>query len=90
VEAIVRVRVPEVGEVLTDQVARAVARLRDLPLVKLPGVAEAIDWVRALHALGVTRLDATQAGRTLGAVLKNDEDRELVLGRGLESVVGGR
>jgi MoxR-like ATPase len=89
VEAIIRVRVPEVGDVLTDQVARALARLRDLALLKPPGVAEAIDWARALHALGVTTLDPGQAGRTLGAVLKNDEDRELVLGGALEAVVGG-
>ncbi|MDD7937239.1 MoxR family ATPase [Actinomycetospora lutea] len=89
VEAIIRVRVPEVGDVLVDQVARALGRLREAPLLKPPGVAEAIDWVRALHALGVTRLDVAQARRTLGAVLKHDEDRELVGAAGLEQVVGG-
>lgn len=90
VEAILRVRVPGVGDVLADQVARAVTRLREPELLKPPGVAEAIDWVRALQALGIERLDADAARRTLGAVVKHDEDRELVLGAGLESVVGGR
>ncbi|MFC5138572.1 AAA family ATPase [Actinomycetospora rhizophila] len=90
VEAIVRSRVPEVGDALADQVARALGRLREPPLLKPPGVAEAIDWAHALHALGVTTLDAGSAGRTLGAVLKYDEDRETVLDAGLEAVVGGR
>jgi MoxR-like ATPase len=90
VEAIVRSRVPEVGDALADQVARALARLREPPLLKPPGVAEAIDWAHALHVLGVEDLDADAARRTLGVVLKYDEDRELVLEAGLEAMVGGR
>jgi MoxR-like ATPase len=89
VEAIVRRRVPGVGDVLADQVAAAVARLRDLELVKAPGVAEAISWTRALGALGVEVLTAHDAGRTLGAVLKYDEDQELAR-RDLDAVVGRR
>jgi MoxR-like ATPase len=88
VEAIVRGRVPGVGDVLADQVARAVARLRGLELLKPPGVAEAIHWAGALVALGVEVLTAASAERTLGAVLKYDEDQELARA-GLDAVVGG-
>ena len=89
VEAIVRRRVPAAGDVLADQVAGAVARLRALEPVKPPGVAEAISWTAALVALGVDVLSAADAGRTLGAVLKYDEDHELARAAGLDALVGG-
>ena len=49
---IVLSRVPEAGEQLARQVTAAVQSLRSMGLYKSPGVAEAIDWARALHALG--------------------------------------
>ena len=52
--AIVRVRAPEVPELLARQVAAAVEALRELELYKPPGVAETIDWANALAALGST------------------------------------
>ena len=50
--AIVRLKAPEVSEVLARQVAAAVEVLRDLELYKPPGVAETIDWAGALARLG--------------------------------------
>jgi hypothetical protein len=47
-------------------------------LLKAPGVAETLDWARALHALGVSRLDVESAAATLGAVVKYREDAERV------------
>ncbi len=88
VEAIIRRRVPHAGDLLADQVAGAVSRLRALELVKPPGVAEAISWTAALAALGVDVLSARGAERTLGAVLKYDEDQELARTSGLDAVVG--
>jgi MoxR-like ATPase len=76
--AILRLRLPEVATRLTAQVAGLVARLRDLDLVKPPGVAEAIDWAQALHVLGADGLTAPLADATLGAVLKVREDQERV------------
>jgi hypothetical protein len=55
---------------------------------KPPGVAEAISWATALHVLGVSELDATAAERTLGAVLKYDEDAAVARERGLAALVG--
>jgi MoxR-like ATPase len=83
VAAIVRRRVPDVGDPLADQVALAVRRLRGLDLTKPPGVAEAIDWATALRVLGVDLLDATAAERTLSTVVKYDEDLVTVRSAGL-------
>jgi MoxR-like ATPase len=84
---IVRVRAPEVPQVLARQVAEAVARLRELDVAKRPGVAETIDWSQALAFLGATRLDPEQAAATLGALLKDHEDLELVRSQ-LDRVIG--
>jgi MoxR-like ATPase len=72
--AIVRLRAPEVTEALARSVADTVARLRELDLLKPPGVAEAIDWARALALLGADGADGAAARETLGWALKNHED----------------
>jgi MoxR-like ATPase len=72
--AIVRLRAPEVSEALARSVAGAVERLRALELLKPPGVAEAIDWARALALLGADGADGAAARDTLGWALKNHED----------------
>jgi MoxR-like ATPase len=85
--AIVRARAPHVDPALARDVAQAVERLRELDLAKVPGVAETIDWANALAFLGAERLDAGLAADTLGAVVKDHEDQELVSAR-LAEVVG--
>ncbi len=85
---IVRRRVPGSAQTLAVQVADAVSRLRDSDVQKPPGIAEAIDWLRALDLLGVERLDAAVADRTLGSVLKYGEDQEVVRAAGLDRLVG--
>ena len=82
VASIIRRRVPAAGEVLAAQVARGVARLRDLDLAKPPGVAEAISWAQALQVLGADGLDRDAAERTAGAVLKYSEDLQAVRAAG--------
>jgi MoxR-like ATPase len=85
---IVLVREPGVSEALTRKVVAAVNRLRELDLAKPPGVAETIDWVRTLDFLGCTDLDAANAGDTLGAVVKERDDLELVRDS-LEEITSG-
>jgi MoxR-like ATPase len=77
--AIVRSREPGVSETLARQVVHAVQQLRARDdLLKPPGVAETLDWVRALERLGATELDLATASATLGAVVKYREDTDRV------------
>ncbi len=75
---IVLVRAPGVSEALTRKVVTAVNRLRELDLAKPPGVAETIDWVRTLDFLGEEDLSTAAAADTLGNVVKEREDLDLV------------
>jgi MoxR-like ATPase len=75
---IVRTRLPEVSRRLAEQVARSVQRMREIDLLKPPGVAETLDWARAIGALGTDTLDVQTAAATLGAVLKYREDTDRV------------
>src|SRR5690606_31769347 len=81
-------RTPGVSEALTRQVVAAANRLRSLELAKPPGVAETIGWVRTLQVLGETDLDARTVSDTLGSVIKERDDLELVRGN-LNRVAGG-
>ena len=83
---IVRVQAPDVTEALARKVVDAVHRLRDLDLAKPPGVAETIDWVEALGAIGADNLDAETAIDTLGSVIKDRDDLEFV-SSGIDRVV---
>jgi MoxR-like ATPase len=71
---IVATRVPDAEPALTRKVVRAVHRLREMDLAKPPGVAETVDWVRVLGFLGSRELTS----ETLGAVIKDRDDLELV------------
>jgi MoxR-like ATPase len=71
---IIRLRAPGVSARLARSVAVTVARLRELDLVKRPGVAEAIDWAQALAVLGRPEVDGATAHETLGWVVKTQED----------------
>jgi MoxR-like ATPase len=75
---IILIREPSVSQTLARKVVAAVNRLRDLDLAKPPGVAESIDWVRTLEVLGEDELDARAMDDTLGAVVKDRDDLELV------------
>ncbi len=77
--AIVRTRAPEVPEALAAQVVRAVHAIRDdREMLKPPGVAETLDWARALYELGTRTLDTETAAATLGVAVKYREDAERV------------
>jgi len=85
---IVLLRVPGVSETLARQLVAAVNRLRQLDLAKPPGVAETLDWVATLEVLGETELNARTVDDTLGAVVKDRDDLELVRDN-LEEIVSG-
>ena len=85
---IVLVREPGVPPALARQVVAAVHRMRELDLAKPPGVAETIDWARTLRLLGGTGLDAELAADTLGAVVKDRDDLDVVRDN-LEEITSG-
>lgn len=76
--AIVRSQVPGAGEALSSQVAAFVARLRREPhvetFVRAPGIAETVEWARALVALDAASLDADLVVETAGLLFKQRED----------------
>lgn len=85
---IIKVRAPGVPDALARKVVAAVHRLRELDLAKPPGVAETLDWVASLEVLGNTHLDVAGADNTLGSVIKDRDDLELVR-NSLDSIVSG-
>lgn len=73
--AIIRAKAPNVNEHLAVQVARAIHALRQSErILKKPSIAETLDWVSALEALGVSDLTPDAARQTMGFVLKSSED----------------
>ena len=77
---ILRLRAPELAAALAGQIVRFVQRLRSADLFKLPGVAETIDWGRALLALDQVALEPDTVNATLGILLKYQDDIEKMAG----------
>jgi MoxR-like ATPase len=76
--AIVRARVPEASESLSQQVAQFVGRLRSQPFAnafqRAPGIAESVEWAKALVALDTLALDPEVVTDTAGILFKQRED----------------
>ncbi len=76
--AIVRSRVPQAGEALAAQVAQFVQRLRSQPFAnafqRAPGIAESVEWARALVALDTLTLDPEVVSGTAGILFKQRDD----------------
>jgi MoxR-like ATPase len=76
--AIVRARVPEAPAALADQVASFVHRLRSTPhaghFQRAPGIAESVEWAKALVALDALQLDPEVVQSTAGVLFKQRED----------------
>jgi MoxR-like ATPase len=86
---IVAIREPAASGQLIAKVVAAAQRLRELDLAKPPGVAETIDWVRTLGVLGDVELTPETADDTLGAVVKDRDDLDLVRENLAEIIAGG-
>ena len=88
--AILASRVPEAPEQLSAQVVGFVRKVREMELFKRPGVAETLDWARALMALDRHVLDRETVNRTLGVLLKYQDDLEqLRRDGGVEEAMAG-
>jgi MoxR-like ATPase len=75
---ILRRAVPRAGEPLIAATTAFIAAVRGLSLDKTPGLAEAIDWLSALSALGVSDLAEPPVIRTIGAIAKTADDRDSI------------
>jgi len=84
---IVRTKLPEASEKLSSQVTRFVQELRQMELYKVPGIAETLDWTRALVALDKEALDESVVEETLGALLKYRDDIEKVRGERAKAIL---
>lgn len=71
---ILALHVPDAEESMREAVVDAANRLRGADLLKPPGTAEAIDWLRALCALGLEEFDEPSIAATLSAVIKDADD----------------
>jgi len=72
--AILHARLPGLSAKLAGQIARVMELLRSLHLHKSPGVAESLDWARALMSMHRDHLDTASLEQTIGCVLKVRED----------------
>jgi MoxR-like ATPase len=77
---IVRRAVPGATDPLIASATEFIGRVRTLDLDKAPGLAETIDWVSALAALGVSELAPADALHTIGTIAKTPDDRLVVAG----------
>ena len=84
---ILRRKAPGAAERLSQEIVAFVQRLRKMDLFKLPGVAETIDWTKALVALDKMALDAGTVNDTLGALLKYQDDISRVRGSEAERLL---
>ena len=84
---ILRTRLPQVPAQLSGQVVDFVQALRNEGVFKAPGVAETLDWARALVALDAAVLDPTIVDATLGAVLKYQDDLAAIRGERARAIL---
>ena len=77
---IVRVKVPDAAARLAGEIVAFVQRLRGEDLFKVPGVAETLDWTRALSQLDIVSLEPSVVSDTLGVILKYQDDVARVRG----------
>jgi MoxR-like ATPase len=71
---IIKLKVPDVGDKLADEVVRLLHRMRKLDLKKTPSISESLDWVRALTLLNIKDLDNELVEQTLSALMKYEAD----------------
>lgn len=76
---IVLTKVPSVHEMLAQQICALMKRIREMDLLKKPGIAETLDWAEALVALNKESIDKETLEETLGCILKYREDMDKFL-----------
>jgi MoxR-like ATPase len=86
---IVLAKVPGVEETLVNQVCSFMQQVRKKEFYKRPGIAETLDWVMALMALGKEELDVQAVRETMGCIVKYYEDLKQLKDSGMEDLLSG-
>ena len=86
---IIHAKVPGISDALAAQITHVVQGLRARRLMKPPGVAETLDWARALVTLHQSRLDADIVSETLGCLVKDQHDISLLHAEDVETLLAG-
>src|SRR2546430_215406 len=87
--AILRVKVPGLGEQFAEEIAGFVRRVRaEDDFVKRPGISETLEWASALMTLGTTKLDRDIVEQTLGFVVKDAQDLQTMQSGRLDALLG--
>ena len=86
---IVQAKVPGVAETLVNQVCSFMQQVRKKEFYKRPGIAETLDWVMALMALGKQELDAQAVRETVGCIVKYYEDLKQLEGPAMGGLLSG-
>ncbi|MBP1718907.1 MAG: MoxR-like ATPase [Deltaproteobacteria bacterium] len=85
---IVLAKAPQAKGILVHQVCAFMQRVREKDFFKKPGIAETLDWIQALMALGKEDLDAEAVRETLGCVFKYYEDLKQMEEAGIQTFLG--
>ena len=85
---IVLAKAPQAKGILVHQVCAFMQRVREKDFFKKPGIAETLDWIQALMALGKEDLDAEAVRETLGCVFKYYEDLKQIEEAGIQTFLG--
>ena len=86
---IIRAKVPGISDALAARITHVVQGLRTRRLMKPPGVAETLDWARALVTLHQDHLDAEIVSETLGCLVKDQHDISLLHAEDIETLLAG-
>jgi len=84
---ILQIKVPGISERLSRQIITAVQQLREAELFKPPGIAETLDWARALQVMDTQELTERAIQDTLGVLLKYQDDIQHIVGGDLRRLV---
>lgn len=84
---ILQIKVPGISERLSRQIISAVQQLREAELFKPPGIAETLDWARALQVMDTQELTERAIQDTLGVLLKYQDDIQHIVGGDLRRLV---
>ena len=84
---IISKKVPEIQSTLAEQICRFMGLLRQEDFYKRPGVAETIDWAKALISLGIEELDEETIDNTMCCILKYKNDQEKISDSDMQKLI---